>query len=227
MNVRFPFRSDEGPKGRRKWLRRLLMDRALEDAARWASERRDVNRALNSLLFDGEELVCWRAIEAIGRLAGVRAAVKVERVREMMRRLLWAMNDESGNSIRHAPQLMGEILANVPELIPEFAHYLLSFRDSSMHDRGTAWAMARVASIAPHTFRNFSSELTCFLRDPDPEVRGLALLSLSPDVGGTAKLLAQSLQNDPAELRYYDTAQGAFQDATVGEMARLRRKDRL
>ncbi len=218
MDTQIPRKPNPNRKELKGLLRRLLQDRALENLVRMALERRDVERALNSLLFDSEEMVRWRALEAVGRVCAVMAAERMESVRERIRRLLWAMNDESGNSIQHAPQLMGEILANVPELIPEFVQYLPSFRDSSRHEQGIAWAMARVAMVAPNALDGCTDELIEFLRSPDSEVRGLALLALSRDAGGPVELL-HSLQHDPSGLRYYDPVRGEFLHTTVAEMA--------
>ena len=55
----------------------------------------------------------------------------LERVRVLVRGLFWSMNDESGNLIRFAPQAIGEILARVPELLPEYEKNLAAFRDES------------------------------------------------------------------------------------------------
>lgn len=156
MDIESAFAAARTQRDRKGFLKRLLLGGDLETPARWAVERRDVERLLNSLLYDSEDLVRWRAIQAFGLIAVLKAGARIESVREMLRRLLWAMNDESGNSIPHAPELMGEILANVPDLIPEFARYLPAFHDSPLYERGIGWAMSRIAAVDPEASREFS-----------------------------------------------------------------------
>jgi len=201
-------------------IRQLLSQHDLETIASWAAEHKFVERLLNSLVFESEDLVCWRAIETIGRIAALKATTNLEGVRERIRRLLWVMNDESGNSSRHAPKVVGEILASVPVLVPEFAHLLPSFCVPSLHEHGLYWAMARIASVVPAAFVEFSDMLIRSLSSPDAEIRGLALRALSPQARKTEAPLIRSLQNDNSDLHYYDPVLGSYCHTTVGEIAR-------
>jgi len=219
MDIESSFACARTQKERKDLWKTLLLGGDLETTARWGVEHREVGRLLNSLLYDAEGLVRWRAIQVFGLIAALKAGVRIESVREMLRRLVWAVNDESGNSIPHAPELIGEILANVPILIPEFARYLLACHDSPLYERGISWAMARIAAVDPEAFREFSEMLTASLNDADPQVRGLALRALSPNAVRDALPLIRSLRFDPAIVRYYDPACGNFQERTVEEIA--------
>jgi len=67
-----------------------------------------------SLLFDRDKVICFRASEALGKVAAMEADKDLEPVRDLLRRLFWMMNDESGNTCWYAPEAIGEILYNVP-----------------------------------------------------------------------------------------------------------------
>ena len=96
--------------------RELLAARDFESLIQWAEAVASPLRHLFSLTFDASEVIQWRAVEAIGRVAGVQAETDLEPVRDFVRRLLWLMNDESGGLGWHAPEAIGEILVNVPDL---------------------------------------------------------------------------------------------------------------
>lgn len=136
--------------------RRKLEVRAFLDAGDtagllgWADSegQRIALRTLQSLLFDGEEAIRWRAAEGLGRVAARVAEEDLDRVRVVVRGLFWSMNDESGNLIRFAPQAIGEILARVPELQPEYEKNLAAFRDESPFEEGVRWALRRIGADA-------------------------------------------------------------------------------
>jgi hypothetical protein len=117
-------------------------------------------RELRMLLLEPEDLIRWRAIQAIGKVMAVKAGRDLEAVREEVRRLLWSMSDESGNFLPHAPEAIGEILANVPPLIDEFAAVLFSFIEEEPFERGVHWAIARISQIAPRSSPNLYERLT-------------------------------------------------------------------
>jgi hypothetical protein len=163
-------------------IRPLLLDRDLERVARLA-EGRGVLRALISLLYDMEPLVFWRAIEAIGVAAGVVAKYDHERVRKHIRNLLWMMNDESGALCRRAPEAIGEILINVPDLIDEFAHILPSFLWEEPFERGIRCAIYRVGGMRPETrviYAGCIGDLIKSLGHDSESIRGYSLFALKP-----------------------------------------------
>lgn len=66
-----------------------------------------------------------KAIEFFGFLAEKRAAAYPEYFREIIRRHLWGMNEESGNTDWSAPEIIGAIIAAQPELFKEFASVMI------------------------------------------------------------------------------------------------------
>ena len=82
-----------GRRARREAARRALLE-AFEPASldRWAAADGQAWPALQSLLFDPDPLVRWRAVEAAGHVAGVRGRHDAEGARVLGRRTLWLMN---------------------------------------------------------------------------------------------------------------------------------------
>jgi len=77
-------------------VKELLIKRDLEEIRNWADNNRNPQRVLLSLAYDTEELVMWRAVEAVGRVAAMWAKNNLKKIRNLIRQQLWLMNDESG-----------------------------------------------------------------------------------------------------------------------------------
>jgi hypothetical protein len=181
----------------------------------WADSVRNPQRILISLTFETDELVRWRAIDAVGRIAAVQAGQDMEKVRDTIRRLLWLMNDESGGLGWHAPEMIAEILVNVPTLIPEFAGLLLSYLREEPFERGTHFAVYRVAQVDPGPFTEHVPDLTASLSDPDPAIRAYSALALKAIPGSSADRAAHELQTDQATFAFFDFNTGELRETTV------------
>jgi hypothetical protein len=84
-------------------------------------------------VMEGSEL---SAVEAAGQMAAVTAESGLEPVREVLRRVIWLMNDESGGVLWQGPEILGEILVQVPDLRPEFAPLLPPYLVEEPFERG-------------------------------------------------------------------------------------------
>lgn len=173
----------------------LLENRDYEVIAAMVQSKKSNLRYLNRLLYHPEQLIRWRAIEAMGVLADRLAAEDPEAVRVILRTLLWTINDESGGIGWSAPECIGEIIYRRPEMFGEFASIVLSHTDEEMLRRGVLWAAGRIAQARPELVREDMSHLLGFLDDSDPVVRGYALrlmhiMGQSLDAGEYGRLLA-------------------------------------
>ena len=202
--------------GRREAARRLLERFDLDGVAAWARAEPRAIGLLQSLLFDEDELLRWRAVEALGRAAAVRAEPGLEPVRELLRRTLWLMNDESGGLLWNGPQVLGAVLANVPPLCDEFASIVASYLEEEPFRAGTRWALWRLAAVRPGVVADLAAGLAASLADADPAVRGLGALALS----AAGAVAASPLAEDGATFAFFDFRTGAMRTATVGEAAR-------
>ena len=209
-----------GMRARKAVVKELLLQRDRYALLEWARSVPNSLRILISLTYDEDELLRWRAIEAVGHVAASQAEPDLEKVRDMIRRLLWLMNDESGGLGWHAPELIGEILVNVPALIPEYANLLLSFLREEPFERGTHFAVYRVASVDPKPFAERASELLDSLKDPDPAIRAYAVLALKAIRGGPNGYAASELQADKSRFMLYNFMIGQLRETTVGQVAK-------
>jgi len=204
-------------RGRKHAARRLVEAFDLEGVERWASREPGAFAILQSLLFDADEAVRWRTAEAMGRVAALRARTDVERVRDLVRRTLWLMNDESGGILWFGPQVLGAVLAHVPALLGEFLDVLAGFLEEEPFRTDVRWALWRVALASPDAVAaSAAGALAASLADPSPAVRGQAALALAAASGPAA---TAALAGDRAPLLVFDPRTGSFRATTVGEAA--------
>ena len=163
-------------------------------------------------LCSGEEEVKWRAVVSLGVLAAEVAEQNPERARDIVRRMAWALNEESGNAGWGLPEAMGEILARSEILAPEFAPLLLSYISpgSTYLDfepllEGALWAAGRVAEDRPDLLRSLGAEnsLIPYLKSANPLLRGLAVRALGLIGHGNALLDNPDLFQDETPIRIY------------------------
>ncbi|MCX7011261.1 MAG: HEAT repeat domain-containing protein [Candidatus Sumerlaeota bacterium] len=126
-----------------------------------------------------------RAIEAMGAVVARLADQDLEAARNVVRKLVWSLNEESGGCPWGAPEAIGEICARHPRLAEEFGSLLVNFIDPDAQYlehppllQGAAWAIGRVAQVRPDRVAHALPHLTALLQSPDAGVRAAAAQAL-------------------------------------------------
>lgn len=123
-------------------------------------EELNPTRHIFSMLSNRDELVKWRAVSSFGILSKELCSQNFEKAREIIRRAIWALTEESGGIAWGYPELIGEILSNCPKLADEFNMMLLSYvyesedgqdnyLDHEPFRAGAFWAIMRLAQVFP------------------------------------------------------------------------------
>ncbi|MFV0422567.1 DVU0298 family protein [Oleidesulfovibrio sp.] len=185
------------------------------------------------LLFGGE--MKWRAVTALGLVVASMADTRMEDARVVMRRLLWHMNEESGNIGWGIAEAMAEIMANHSGLAGEYDRMLISYiRETGDDDnyldhpplrRGVYWGIGRLAQVEPDKMRLAVRSLTLALEDEDAQGRGLAAWALTQlgghipaDAVDELRTRLTALTDDPAEVELFAGRQ--LLCVTTGQLAR-------
>lgn len=149
--------------------------------------RRKVIQGLFSALCHPEEEIKRRAVTAMGIIVADWAEEDPEPAREIIRRLLWSLNEESGSIGWGAPEAIGEILARDESLAREYTPILLSYMQEDgnyleyeLLQRGLLWGIGRLAEMRPQLLRDLKADILLlpYLKSPDAQVRCLAVRAL-------------------------------------------------
>jgi hypothetical protein len=204
-------------------LRTEPFDRALDKICRLPLKQ--TVSPLFSFLCSPDEPIKWRAVTALGRVVSDLAKSDMESARDVMRRFVWNLNDESGGIGWGCPESMGEVMARHQRLADEFGHILVSYirpegnyLEHEVLQRGVLWGVGRLAHARPGNTRKIGGYLLAYMESDDPILRGLAAWATGPS-GSTAVMpRLQELAGDSSQLTLYRG--GEFKDCTVGELAR-------
>ncbi len=194
------------------------MDRA--GVEQWATEDPTMDDVLVSLSFEADRERAMRAAQAMGWCAAHRARADVDQVRDRIRRLLWSMNHESGSLVWMAPDIIGEMVANVPSLAPEYTRVLAAFINLPPFVEGVHRAVARIASVSPGSAGYLAPYLEHATRHPDAVRRLNAALALARIDATKAQATIERLGEDQAPVPFYDHATGRLREMTVSEALR-------
>jgi methylated-DNA-[protein]-cysteine S-methyltransferase len=202
----------------------LLEQRDYQGLIDYAQTQRNIDSLLFGVLFNPDRDLAWRGIEALGLLMADRAETDLEGVREVIRRLFWQMNDESGGVIWLAPQAIGEILWRVPRLITEYGNMLLSNLRLSPFEQGVNWAAYRLATAAPQLIEDWRGFLDGSVVSRHPVIRAFSAAAyvkagivLSPE-----HLL--HLEKDSQSVECYNSELGKVVDCSVGEIIKAAKR---
>lgn len=196
---------------------RLLNTRQYAGLASLAVQDRAVIRELFTLIYNPEGLTRWRAIEGLGYVGGEFGRRDPDAGREIIRRLLWSLNDESGGCGWSAPEAIGEVIKNQPDLYGSFTPQVFSFFEDERLRRGVIWAMGRIGKRNPQLVQDSIPALIASLSDPDPQIRGFAAWSLGEIGVEDAALELSRLSGDCNTVLIYEA--GKLWQRTVGEVA--------
>ncbi len=174
-------------------------------------------RALFSLLYAADDLIHWRAVEALACAVDALAAERPEKGRDILRRLFWALNDESGGNARSVPEAIGAIISRRPGLYGDLASILLSYLDDPALRCGVLWAAAEIGRVRPALVSPAADKILSLLGDQSPAVRAHAARALRAlNIKPPGEMASKLREDDSTACIYLD---GKLKKVTVAEMA--------
>ncbi len=195
----------------------LLKEQKFEILAGLVAGRRSLLGHLSRLLCEPAGLLRWRAIEGLGAAAARLAAENPEAARNIIRNLIWTINEESGGIGWGAAESIGEIIYRCPDAFPEFASIVISRAEEQMLRPGVLWAAGRIAQARPDLVREYLPDLAGFLDDPDPVVRGYTLRLFGIMGEGPDFTRHPHLLSDGNTIPLYEN--GRIAEVSVAELA--------
>lgn len=182
--------------------------------------------ALLSGIYQTDELVKWRSIQALGRVMDDLVKEDMEDARLLMRRILWSLNEESGGIGWGMPEALAEVMAINNELADEYGHMLVSYmREENFLElpalqRGLLWGIGRLAQVRPDIIFKFNGDgyMQLYLESTDEVVLGLASRNFGILAVKEAAYWIKQFYDIQRPVRLF--VDGNFVDTTVGQLAR-------
>ena len=198
----------------REQIGALLREKDFPALVALAGRQSGVAALLLRFTYDPGDLLHWRALEGLGRVAGAHP----DQVQKLLGRLLWLLNEDSGSFGWGAAAALGEIgrhqLPLVKEIIPMFQGFL-----SEEFSRGPMlWGLGRLGEVHPELLAEFLPLIEASLSDPDPQVRAWAAWCLGRARAAGAAAALTVLLADDRPVKIYD--EGELHDTTVAGVAR-------
>lgn len=170
---------------------------------------------LIGLLYDSDDLIRFRAVEAIGFISSQRKDTDVEKLRVLMRRFIWNLNEESGGIGWGSPEAMAETAAASEKIYNEFIQIIISYIDPESgsfldHEElhpGVVWGIGRLAKKYPDTAKHAEYMIKDLLKRKDSRVRGLAVWTAGNCRLKSLEKEIEALLNDSEEFILYDEHQ--------------------
>ncbi|MEJ5377012.1 MAG: DVU0298 family protein [bacterium] len=190
---------------------------------------KDASRGLVSqavaALSNPEPMLRWRAVEAVGFLVSKLMREDKESARDVIRRLLWSLNEESGSIGWGAPEALAEILAREKGLAQEFLPIFVSFlkTDDLMRmpegiARGFLWGVFRLGELYQDELGkpDVLDSIKAFLASADSSTRGMAVLALKKFQSSKSLEGAHNLSHDQGIFTFMD--QGKIHHMSISEV---------
>jgi hypothetical protein len=169
---------------------------------------------LMQFFYDPGDLLHWRALEGLGHVAGSHP----DQVKNLINRLLYLLNEDSGSTGWGAASALGEIGRHQVALVQEIIPMFIGFVEDPFSREPMLWGIGRMGEVHPELLQEVLPEIVPFLTNPEPRLRALAAWALGKARYRPAAAAIEALQNDDQPVQLYD--RGHLLETTVGRLAR-------
>jgi hypothetical protein len=202
---------------RKKEILSLLREKKYRELAGQSHNYKKIFSTLISLSYDKTDPLSWRAIESLGLVSGEASKSNHELVRNLAGRLLWMIRDESGGIGWSAPEMLGEVVRNNPELCADIAPIIVSFHEEKMLTAGVIWAVARMGKRNIEMVDYAIPIVINYLQSRNHTIRGYAAYALGEI--GTEDTIPEleKLRDDDKIVSFYED--GELKQKTIKDIA--------
>ena len=181
-----------------------------------ASQDKRIIRDLQRLLYSVDNLLRWRAADAMGKVSVVIAENDPAAISKLLQRLFTALSDTAASSWGSLDAI-GEIISNSPDQFSGYLSQLYQFtRDRDLLAE-ILRALGRISEKSPQIIRKKAFHFIPLLHDHDPNIRGYSTILLGNLVAHEAKEDLTHLVSDTAEMDIY--RDGTVKTRTIGQLA--------
>jgi len=163
-----------------------------------------VIRKLQQKLYSADPLIRWKSIVAIGTISGKIIKYSPTVVGDLVRRLVFAVND-SASASWGAIETICEIIRNNPRIFAPFITQILSYLSDENNRKAVLWGIGRINDNEPDLIKKAPYySIYNFIRSDDPEIRGLSIYALGKLSLRISFEDLNKLREDPETFEFFD-----------------------
>lgn len=207
-------------KGRKsfskKEIEKLVGNYQLEPLLALADEDHRIIRDLKRLLYSVDRLQRSRAAEAMGRVAARISLSNPGLISRLLQGLFTALSDTAASSWGYI-ETIGEIIKHNPKQFVGYLPQLYQFTRDRALLPDVLQALANISGTFPNLVRRSTLHFIPLLNDPDPEIRGYAVLLIGHLKAKEAADDLKQLLQDQSEIDVYRN--GEIDHLCIGQLA--------
>ncbi len=159
-------------------IKELLNKKDFAGVVELAKHDRSVTKHLISLLYSEDNLLHWRAADALGKLAENPDALSEDKARVIIGRLFTNLEDQSGGNGWGSIEAIGAIIAAQPYKLSGFIPKMASKISDARLWVGLLWSIRQIGEKRPDLFGDYVFHVVGLLRNPRRTTRGHAAWAL-------------------------------------------------
>ena len=212
--------SSTKPRGRKSFSKKevenLVREYKVKPLLSMARQDKRIIRDLQRLLYAVDNLLRWRAADAMGKVSALIAQKDPGAISKLLQGLITSLSDTAASSWGSLDAI-GEIISNRPEQFGGYMPQLYQFLKDRSLLAEVLRALGKIGRARPDLLRKKAFHFFPLLQDPDPEIRGYAAILLGNLAAREAKEDLRKLAGDAAEMEIYGA--GEVVKRTVGQLA--------
>lgn len=174
-------------------------------------------RYLQRLLYSGDNLLRYRAAEALGSACSVVGDRDPGIVSKLLQGLFYSLTDTAAFPLG-AFEAIGEIVAQRPDLYGGYTSQLYQFTGDVNRRIDALKALGRISITQAPFIRKHTLYFFAFFEDPDPSVRGYTAWLMGNLGAHEARKDIEKCLGESHELEIYET--GNIRKISVGDIAK-------
>jgi hypothetical protein len=204
----------------KKQVEELLRKRDLECLLDLCEKDRHYWHEVCFRLYDLDEKLRWTAIQAVAKLMHRWwQSGKEDKVRQYVRTLFWSLNDESGGIGWSAPQVISEIVVQIPAIADPYGSMMIAHTiDEPPLIKGCLWGIGRMGRLIASSLAFFQRQIVEIFQTDDIETLGLASWAMGEACFAPAAPFLEKIQSSAETVKIY--MENDFLEKPLGQWAR-------
>lgn len=189
-------------------IKTFLEQKEFHKLVELARNERGTVRHITSFLYNEDNLLHWRAVEGLGRLAEHPDILSIEKIRVIISRLFLNLEDRSGGNAWGTIEAIGAMIAaRLDQLDNQIPKMLIYMKDAKCWV-GLLWAMRKIGEKRPDLLEGTVPYVIGLLRNPRRTTRGHAVWVL----GAIGYVGAQDVLDGRLSIDIKETLEGLLHD---------------